>query len=211
VLPTDLLERRPDVQAALARLRAAGARVDVARAAYFPSISLTAAVGGESAELSSLTHGASLIWSVLASLTQPIWDGGRIDAQNELSRARRREVEIDYRDSVATAFKEARDALAARSETEQSLRSAVEREDALAQAARLTRRRFEGGEESRIEVIRAEREDLAAQSEVVDARRAAAAAQADVFRALGGGWSGAAAALASAGAGTAAATAGTGR
>ena len=200
VLPSDLLERRPDVQAALARLRAAGARVDVARAAYFPSISLTAALGRESAELSTLTRGTSLIWSVVASLTQPIWDGGRIDAQNEFSRARRREIEIDYRDTVATAFKEARDALAARSETEQSLRSAVEREGALAQAARLTRRRFEGGEESRIEVIRAERDVLAAQSEIVEARRAAAAAQADVFRALGGGWPGAAAAIASAGA-----------
>jgi outer membrane protein, multidrug efflux system len=137
---------------------------------------------------------------VVASLTQPIWDGGRIDAQNELARARRREVEIDYRDTVSTAFKEARDALAARSETEQSLRSALEREAALAQAASLIRRRFEGGEESRIEVIRAERDDLAAQSEIVDARRAAAAAQADVFRALGGGWPGAAEAVPSVGA-----------
>ncbi|MFP5405528.1 MAG: efflux transporter outer membrane subunit [Gammaproteobacteria bacterium] len=180
-LPSDLLERRPDVQAALARLRAAGARVDAARAAYFPSISLTAGLGRESAELSSLTHGASLIWSVLASLTQPIWDGGRIDAQNEFVRASWREVEIDYRDTVATAFKEARDALAARTETDQSLRNAVERERALAQAARLTRLRFDRGEESRIELIRAE---------VVDAQRAVAAAQADVFRVLGGGWSG---------------------
>ncbi len=190
-LPSDLLERRPDVQSALARLRAAGARIDAARAAYFPTISLTAGFGRESAELSSLTHGASLIWSVVASLTQPIWDGGRIAAQNDLVRARQREIEIDYRDSVASAFKEARDALGARSETEQSLRNALERERALAHAARLTRLRFDGGEESRIELIRAERDDLAAQSELVDARRAVAAAQADLFRVLGGGWSGA--------------------
>lgn len=197
-LPSDLLERRPDVQAALARLSAAGARVEAARAAYFPSISLTAGFGHESAELSSLTHGASLIWGVLASLTQPIWDGGRIDAQNELVRARRREVEIDYRDTVATAFKEARDALAARTETEQSLHNAVERERALARAARLTTLRFDRGEESRIEVIRAERDDLAARSDVVDAQRAVAAAQADLFRALGGGWSDAEAVVANA-------------
>ena len=190
-LPSDLLERRPDVQAALARLRAAGARVDAARAAYFPSLTLTAGFGRESAELSSLTHGASLIWGVLASLTQPIWDGGRIEAQNEFVRARRREVEIDYRDTVAAAFKEASDALAARTETEESLRNAVERERALAQAARLTKLRFDRGEESRIELIRAERADLAARSDVVDARRDVAVAQADLFRVLGGGWSGA--------------------
>lgn len=190
-LPSDLLEHRPDVQAASARLRAAGARVDVARAAYFPSISLSARIGGESAALSKLTDGTSLIWSVLASLTQPIWDGGRIDANNELARARRLDTEIGYRDTVANAFKEAGDALAARTETEQSLRNASERERALAQAARLTRLRFDGGEESRIELIRAERAELAAQSELVDARRATAAAQADLFRVLGGGWPGA--------------------
>ncbi len=187
-LPSDLLEHRPDVQAASARLRAAGARVDAARAAYFPSITLNAAIGGASAELSSLTNGASLIWSVLASLTQPIWDGGRIGANHDLARARRREIEIDYRDTVANAFKEASDALAARTETEQSLRNATEREQTLAQAARLTKLRFDGGEESRIELIRAQRADLAAQSELVDARRAVAAAQADLFRVLGGGW-----------------------
>ncbi len=187
-LPSALLEHRPDVQAASARLRAAGARVDAARAAYFPSISLSASIGGASAELSQLTRGGSLIWGVLASLTQPIWDGGRIDANHELAQARRREIEIGYRDTVANAFKEASDALAARAETEHSLRHASARERTLAQAARLTRLRFDGGEESRIELIRAERADLAAQSELVDARRALVAAQADLFRVLGGGW-----------------------
>jgi len=195
-LPSDLLERRPDIQAAAASLAAAGARVDAARAAYFPSISLTANLGQDSAELSKLTNGASLIWSIVASLTQPIWDGGRIDARNDFARARWHEVEIDYRDTVATAFKETSDALGARSETQQTLRNAVDREAALVQAARLTKLRFDSGEESRIELIRAERADLAAQSEVVDARRALAAAQADLFRVLGGGWQGAATAVA---------------
>ncbi|WP_280152405.1 efflux transporter outer membrane subunit [Piscinibacter sp. XHJ-5] len=187
-LPSDLLQRRPDVQAAEARLRAAGARVDAARAAYFPSISLTAALGQESTQLSKLTDGPSLIWSVLASLTQPIWNGGRIDAQNELARARQREAEIDYRDTVAVAFKEARDAIGGRSETEQSLRNAIERERALSRAAQLTALRFNGGESSRLDLIEAERAALAAQSQAADARRALAAAQADLFRVLGGGW-----------------------
>jgi multidrug efflux system outer membrane protein len=187
-LPSDLLARRPDVQAAEARLRAAGARIDAARAAYFPSIALTAEFGRESTMLSRLADGPSLIWGVLASLTQPIWNGGRLDAQHDLAQARRREVEVDYRDTVAAAFKEARDALGARSETEQSLQSAILQERALSRAAQLTALRFDGGETSRIEVIRAERAQLTAQSQVADARRALAAAQADLFRVLGGGW-----------------------
>jgi len=187
-LPSDLLTRRPDVQAAEARLRAAGARIDAARAAYFPSIALTAEFGRESTTLSRLADGPSLIWGVLASLTQPIWNGGRLDAQHQLAQARRREVEIDYRDTVAAAFKEARDALGARSETELSLQSAIQQERALSRAAQLTALRFDGGETSRIEVIRAERAQLTAQSQVADARRALAAAQADLFRVLGGGW-----------------------
>ena len=190
-LPSGLLRQRPDVQAAEARLRAAGARVDAARAAYFPSISLTAAFGRESSELSHLTDAPSLIWSVVASLTQPIWNGGRLDAQSDLAKARQREVELDYRDAVAVAFKEARDALGARSESEQSLRNAIERERALSRAAQLTVLRFNGGEASRLIVIEAERAALAAQSQVADARRAVAAAQADLFRVLGGGWQGA--------------------
>jgi multidrug efflux system outer membrane protein len=187
-LPSDLLQRRPDVMASEARLRAAGARVDAARAAYFPSIALTAGFGRESVELSRLTDGPSLIWSVLASVTQPIWNGGRIAAQNELAQARRREVELDYRDTVAVAFKEVRDALGARSESEISLRNAIERERALSRASQLTTLRFNGGEASRLNAIEAERAALAAQAQVADARRAVAAAQADLFRVLGGGW-----------------------
>ena len=187
-LPSDLLQRRPDVRAAEARLRAAGARADAARAAYFPSISLTAELGRESATLSRLTDAPSLVWGVVASLTQPIWNGGRLAAQTELAAARQREVELDYRDTVATAFKEVRDALVARSQTTQSLANAFERERALTRAAQLQALRFNGGEASRLNVIEAERAALAAQAEVADARRAVAAAHADLYRVLGGGW-----------------------
>ena len=187
-LPSDLLLRRPDVQAAEARLRAAGARVDAARAAYFPRIALTAAVGGESLELSRLTDGPSLVWSVVASLTQPIWDGGRIAAQNDAARARRVEAEIDYRDSVATAFKEARDAFAAHEEARASLQTGQLRAQVLLRAAELTRLRYQGGEASRLDVIEADRAALTSQAQNADTQRALAAAQADVFRALGGGW-----------------------
>ena len=187
-LPSDLLLRRPDVQAAEARLRAAGARVEVARAAYFPGITLTAAYGRASSDLSNLLDGSSLVWSVVGALTQPIWDGGRIDAQYEATKARRQQVEFDYRDSVVSAFKEVRDALAAYGEANVTLQNGQRRAQALVRAAELTRLRFNGGESSRLDVINAERLALTAQAQNADAQRALTAAQANVFRALGGGW-----------------------
>ncbi|MEO5772416.1 MAG: efflux transporter outer membrane subunit [Burkholderiaceae bacterium] len=187
-LPSDLLQRRPDVRAAEARLAAAGARVDVARAAYFPRIALSASLGQESADLSRLFDGPSLIWSTLASLTQPIWGGGRLRAQSDAALARERIAELDYRDTVANAFKDARDALSARSESAEGLRLAEQRAAALTRAADLTRLRTDAGESSRLQLIDAERLALAAQAQVADARRAALLAQANVFRALGGGW-----------------------
>ena len=187
-LPSDLLLRRPDVQAAEARLRAAGARVDAARAAYFPGITLTAAYGFESTQLHNLFDGPSLAWNIVAALTQPIWDGGRIGAQYDISQARRRQVELDYRDSVVIAFKETRDALAAYSEANATLQSAQRRAQALARAAELTLVRYDGGESSRLDVINADRLALTAQAQSADAARALTEAQANVFRALGGGW-----------------------
>ncbi len=187
-LPSDLLLHRPDVQAAEARLRAAGARIDAARAAYFPGIALTAAVGGQSTELSNLLDARSLAWNVAASLTQPIWDGGRIGAQYDATLARRTQIELDYRDSVVTAFKEVRDALGQYGEAELTLQSGTRRAQALLRAAELTRLRFDAGESSRLDVINAERLALGAQAQNADAARSLAAAQANLFRALGGGW-----------------------
>lgn len=187
-LPSDLLLHRPDVQAAEARLRAAGARVDAARAAYFPAITLTAAYGRESLQLSQLLNTPSLAWNLAATLTQPIWDAGRIDAQVDAAKARQRQIEIDYRDSVTVAFKEVRDALGAHSEAGATLDSGQRRAEALQRAAELTRLRFDAGESSRLDVINAERLALAARAQAADAARALASAQANVFRALGGGW-----------------------
>jgi multidrug efflux system outer membrane protein len=187
-LPSDLLLRRPDVQAAEARLRAAGARVNAARAAYFPGITLTAAYGRESTQLSKLLDGPSTIWSIAAGLTQPIWDGGRIGANYDATQARRTQIELDYRDSVVTAFKEVRDALGQYGEASITFDNGLKRAQALERAAELTRLRFNGGESSRLDVINAERLSLAARAQNADAARALTAAQANVFRALGGGW-----------------------
>jgi multidrug efflux system outer membrane protein len=187
-LPSNLLLRRPDLAAAEARLRAAGARVEVARAAYLPSISLTGALGQRSSDLGTLLDGRSLVWNLLASLTQPIWNAGRLDAQSAAARARQQLAEIDYRDSVAQAFREAGDALGAYSETLASLDSGRRRSEALQRAAELTGLRYRGGEASLLQVIEAERAALVAQAQLAQTRGALVSAQATVFRALGGGW-----------------------
>jgi multidrug efflux system outer membrane protein len=187
-LPSDVLLRRPDVQAAEARLRAAGARVTAARAAYFPGISLTAAYGRESTQLSRLLDAPSLAWNVAAALTQTLWDGGRIAAQVEATAARRTQIELDYRDSVVVALKEVRDALGQIREADATLESGQRRAQALQRAAELTRLRFDGGESSRLDVINADRLALTAQAQNADAARALTAAQANLFRSLGGGW-----------------------
>lgn len=187
-LPSDLLQRRPDVAAAEARLRAAGARLDAVRAAYFPSLALTGSLGKESDSLSRLLDGPSTIWSVVASLTQPIWNAGRLEAGFDASLSQRRQAELDYRDAVATAFREAGDALAAHDEARQTLAKLEQRRQTLQRASELTRLRFEGGIASRLDDINAQRAALAAGAQVEDAKRAVRVAQTALYKALGGGW-----------------------
>ena len=187
-IPSDLLLRRPDVRAAEARLRAAQARVDVARAAYFPQVVLTGSYGRESLQLSDLTNGSSLLRNLVASLTAPIWNGGRIFAQNDIAHAQRVQVELDYRDSVANAFREVADAIQAVDEAQKSVATTEGRTSALVRAAELTKLRYEGGELSRLDVINADRAVLTFRADVAEERRSLAAAQSDLFRALGGGW-----------------------
>ena len=162
---------------------------NAARAAYFPGITLTAAYGRESTDLSQpVRRAVDRCGTSARRSTQPIWDGGRIGAQYDATQARRTQIELDYRDSVVTAFKEVRDALGAYSEASATLQSGARRAQALERAAELTRLRFNGGESSRLDVINAERLSLTARAQNADAARALTAAQANVFRALGGGW-----------------------
>ena len=112
-LPSDLLERRPDVREAEGELIAANADIGAARAAYFPSISLTGAAGFASSALSSLFTGGAGVWNIAGEALAPIFEGGKIRAQNKKAEAVYREQLADYTKTVETAFKEAYDALAA--------------------------------------------------------------------------------------------------
>jgi len=187
-LPSDLLLRRPDLRAAEARLIAANARIGAARAEYFPAVGLTAYLGGESVNFSKLFSGPAGIFQFAAALTQPLWNAGRLRAGTLVSEARRDQALAEYRQSVASAFKDVRDTLAAQNVALEILAAESARAAALAEALGQARLRFDAGIASQLDVLDVERNLLAAELARIDAERARKAALADLLKALGGGW-----------------------
>jgi multidrug efflux system outer membrane protein len=185
-IPSELLLRRPDLVEAERRLAAANARVAVARAEVFPSISLTGFLGAESASLSNLFSGPAGIVQLAAAVTQPIFSGGRTEARTEAAQARERAALAQYQQTVRVAFGEVRNALVAQTRARETYEAESARADALADTLRLARLRYSSGIASQLEVMDAERGLLAARAARIDALRAHRAAVADLFRALGG-------------------------
>ena len=185
-LPSELLLRRPDLVEAEHRLIAANARVAVARTAYFPSISLTGYLGTEAAAMSNLFKGPAGIWNLAAAIAQPIFSGGRLQAQTEAARAREQQLLARYQSAIQNAFREVRNALAAQSRARESFEAEDQRAASLVTALRLARLRYENGLANQLEVIDAERNLLAAEVSRYEALRAQRAAVADLYKALGG-------------------------
>ena len=188
-LPSDLLLRRPDLVQAEQTLVAANARVAVARAAYFPRISLTGSLGSESVALSDLFTGLAGIWQAAIAVSQPIYGGGRFDAQVEAAGARERQALARYRLAIQNAFRDVRNALVAQAKARERLAAEGDRAAALRTTLRFARLRYVNGMTSQLEVLDAERNLLAAEQNRIDALRAQRAAIADLFKALGGVWS----------------------
>lgn len=184
-LPSELLLRRPDLVEAEQRLAAANARVAVARSALFPSIALTGFLGSESAGLSNLFTGPAGIWQVAAAAAQPIFAGGRLQAQVGAAEARERAALAQYQRAIQNAFREVREALAGQTRARRSFEAESERVEVLRATLRLARLRHEHGLASQFEAIDAERNLLVAESARIEALRAQRAAVADLFRALG--------------------------
>ncbi|MDD3352043.1 efflux transporter outer membrane subunit [Zoogloea sp.] len=189
-LPSSLLESRPDLRKAETDLIAANARIGVAKAALFPSLTLTGSFGRESRELSDLFSGNAAVWSVGAGLTQPIFEGGRLRAQVDAVTAQQKQTLESYRKSVQTAFKEVNDALI-------SVRQNGEAEDALSRAMsaaqrglQLARARYDSGYSPYLDVLTAQRTANEATLAWVQNRQARLGATVDLFKALGGGWKG---------------------
>jgi len=185
-MPSELLLRRPDLVEAESRLMAANARIGVARAEMFPSISLTGNYGVASSQLSNLFSAPAIAWQLAASVTQPIFAGGRLQARTDQAEARERALVAQYQKTIQTAFSEVRAALAAQARSRESFDAESERAAALAETLRLARLRYQNGVASQLDVIDAERGLLAARIARIEALRAQRAAVADLFRALGG-------------------------
>jgi multidrug efflux system outer membrane protein len=186
-LPSEVLFARPDVRAAEQRLIAANANVGAARAAFFPSITLTGSLGTASAALSGLFDAGSGIWLFQPVLKFPLFDAGRAQANLDVAEARKIAAVADYEKTVQQAFREVADALATR-ETYAEQVAALEANLAV-QQARLDRvqARQRAGVASYLEVLDASRDAFAAQQSLVTARRQLLAAAATLYKALGGG------------------------
>ncbi len=178
-LPSDVLERRPDVRQIEKQLAAASLRIDRARADYFPSLTLTGQLGTESIELSRIASGPALIWSIGAGLLQPLLNLKSIDANVEAQTARREELVVTYQQTVQSAFKDVHDALSANQTT---------RRDELQQAYELSDLRYKAGYSPYLEVLDAQRQLLQAQTQSILAARDVRLALVDHAKALGGGW-----------------------
>jgi outer membrane protein, multidrug efflux system len=191
-LPSALLERRPDIAAAERAMAAANARIGVARAAKFPSLTLTGALGFESADIGDLFRWSSRSWLLgpLAgtALSLPIFDGGRNRALEAGASAQYDEAVADYRQSVLLAFQEVEDGLSGlRILSEQAAQQAQSIAPAR-RAAQLSTTRYRAGYVNYLEVIDAERSVLGTQRAATQVERERALATVALIRALGGGW-----------------------
>lgn len=187
-LPAELLLRRPDLQAAEQKLIAMNARIGEVRAQYFPSIRLTGYLGSEAAVMSDLFTGPAGIFQFAAGITQPLFNAGRISGNVKASEARRDQALAQYRQAVASAFGDVRNALAAQSAARQVLAAETLRSRTLATASQHAEVRLQVGSASRMEFLDVERNQLQAELGRIEAERAQRAAVADLFKALGGSW-----------------------
>lgn len=187
-IPSELLARRPDVAAAEAQLVAANADVAAARAAFFPSVQLTAQGGIESAALTSLFGPSSTIFTLAASLTQPIFEGGRLRGQYHLSQARYDELAEVYRKAVISAFSDVEDSLIATRQTAEQ----EQRQQAAVTAARraydIATAQLRAGTVDLLAVLTAQSALFNAEDALVQVRLSRLQATVGLFKALGGGW-----------------------
>jgi len=188
-LPSALLDRRPDIRQAEQTLVAANAQIGVARAALFPTVSLTAAAGVQSAEFADLVAGpGAAIWNVGVALAAPIFDAGRREARVDQARARREQAVASYQRAIETGFREVADALANVQQTGESELELKNRLDAARNTLELSTLRCQSGYSPYPEVLDAQRTANDAELAFVRNRQARLAFSVDLMKALGGGW-----------------------
>jgi multidrug efflux system outer membrane protein len=187
-LPSSLLERRPDVRQAEEQLISANAQIGVARAAYFPQISLTAMAGYQSSALTSLFTGPAGLWNFGGTLAQPIFTAGKLRSNVRLTEARQQEFLLGYEQTIQGAFRDVSDSLVAYRKT-QEFRQQQELLVASAEdAARLSHMRYSGGVASYLEVLTNETNYFSAELGLVQAQLNERLTLVQLYRSLGGGW-----------------------
>jgi multidrug efflux system outer membrane protein len=187
-LPSALLERRPDIRATEQSLVAANANIGVAKAAYFPQLTLSGLIGGQSTQLSSLFSGPHSAWSFVPQLTQPIFTAGRLRSNVRLGEAQRDSALAQYQKAIQTAFTEVSNALIAHQRVresrvqQESLVAALEDRKVLAYA------RYVGGVDTQLNALDADRDLLQAQLDLRQLRLNELLSVVQLYKALGGGW-----------------------
>ena len=187
-LPSALLERRPDIRAAEQDLVAANAQIGVARAAYFPELSLSGSLGGASTQLTSLFSGANTLWNLAPQVTQPIFTAGRLKSTVRVAQAERERALIQYEKTIQTAFTEVADALSAHQRVRESREQQEFLESALVDRVRLAYLRYHGGVDTQLNALDADRDLFQAQLDLAQLRLQETLTVVQLYKALGGGW-----------------------
>ncbi len=187
-LPSELLTRRPDIRQAEQNLIAANAQIGVARAAYFPAISLTGLLGVASGELSKLFTGPARVWSYGASLAVPIFTAGKISGQVRVAEAQREQALIAYRQAIQNAFRDVENSLVDQGMTRQQLAVRGKQVEDFTKYVYLANLRYENGYSNYLDVLDAERSLFNSQLSYVQNQASLFQALINLYKAMGGGW-----------------------
>ncbi len=187
-LPSSLLERRPDIRAAEENLIATNANIGVAKAAYFPQISLSGSIGGQSTQLASLFNGPHTAWSFVPQITQPVFTAGRIKSGVRLAQAQQQAALAQYEKAIETAFTEVSNALIARARLRESRIQQENLVTALGDRTRLAYVRYEGGVDTLLNALDADRDLFQAELTLSQIRLNELLSVVQLYKALGGGW-----------------------
>jgi len=187
-MPSALLERRPDIRTAEQNLIAANAQIGIARAAYFPQLSLSGLIGGQSTQLSSLFSGPHSAWSFVPQVSQPIFTAGRLRSNVRLAEAQKESAVIQYQKTIQTAFTEVSNALIAHQRVRESRVQQQALVTALEDRKRLAYARYTGGVDTQLNALDADRDLLQAQLDLRQIRLNELLSVVQLYKALGGGW-----------------------
>ena len=187
-LPSSLLERRPDIRAAEENLVAQRALVSAARKAYFPTISLTGFFGFQSSQLSNLFTGSNKAWSFVPQITQPIFTAGRLKSNVKFAKAQQEFAEVQYQQTIKTAFREVSDALVEYRKVKEIRTQQELLVTTLQDRSRLAYLRYQGGVDTLLNALDADRDLFNAELSLTQTRRNELLSLVQLYKALGGGW-----------------------